>query len=263
MIIYETAQEHERRPCGMEYPMCSIKKSRPVGGSIIILGNADGDQYQSAVFDGSILASGQANELIAILDGNAGVVDDIQFVIIQNLFATNRVDEFLEFIFVLKIIVQMEGETHIIGAGGAENADHLIGVPLVERVEIDEGMGIEKVLVLVLEQTAKHGVVHHVVTVDRHVVGGFKYIAGFTYIKTAVAVIIAVKVPVQVVVLFRFALKNGIIDVGVLDVKETHQVIIEFVKGVHVQQHAVRGGGFGRDRACVAGGRVNDRRPFG
>ena len=152
-------------------------------------------------------------------------------------------DEFVKLRFVLEIVVQMERETYAVGAGGAENADHLVYMALVECVEIDKGMTVEEILVLELVNMGEHRGICHVVAVDRHIVRRREYIAGLPHIHAAVAVFVAIEVPVQVVVLFAGTLQHRVVDIGVLNVEVAYHILVQVVQSFQIQKHAVGAGG--------------------
>ena len=90
-------------------------------------------QDQSAIVDG-VLTGTQANELVAILGFDAGIID-------RQIPST--IDKLQILCLIGKVVKQMEGETNTISAGGAEDANHLVGVLFVQIPHGNILVGIE------------------------------------------------------------------------------------------------------------------------
>ena len=192
--------------------------------------HTDRHQHQAAVGNDGVLAGGQQDELIAVVDGNAGIVDSQ---------VPNALDELLVLGLVGKIVEEVVREALAGVAGGAEHADHLVGVALIKGVEIDHLVGVKEALAGVLEHMGEHVAVEHAVAVEGQHVGGLKYIAGLPDVNGAVLIVIFVEIPVQIVVLLILALHHGVVDVGAGDVDPANQILVHLVNACQLRQNAV------------------------
>ena len=202
--------------------------------SVEELGNKLGNHHEAFVIGGSVLvAGGKGEELVAVFDRYAGVIESQLYTVVQVVLETKSV-------CVYNIVIIEIG----LGNIDFKNRNDLISAMLVQGVKIDVGIGIVVFFFCVLVEGCKHRAVSHIVTENSHIVRGRLQICLVVGIDCAVAAVVVIKVLVQIVVGLARLLHHRIIQCGVGNVDPASHVRVQLINRCIFPEHFHRHTGY-------------------